>query len=65
MTQTVTKNTIVFWQTNTDGCAEEAIAIEPYQDVITLNQGDDLIRINYDSLDEFIKQLRKIKKDRP
>lgn len=52
-----------FWQTGSeDGLPEDAIVIEGYKDTMALTQGSDVINVNYESLDEFIKELRRMKK---
>lgn len=53
-----------FWQTGPeDGIPEPAILIEVFSDCIGLFSDGNRINLNYSSLDEFIKQLRLIKKN--
>jgi hypothetical protein len=52
----------IIWQPDPeDGVAEKAILVESYSDVITLQQNDQSININYESIDELCKLLKKLK----
>lgn len=53
------------WQTDPEeGVAEPAILIENYSDTIALTQNGSVINLNYESVDEFCKHLRKLLKNR-
>lgn len=53
------KESYVFWQISNEGIPEQAILIEFYDTTISLTQEGRLININRDSLNEFIKIIKK------
>lgn len=53
---------IIWQQAEEDGIAEPAILVEPYNDVMQISQDGSVINLNYKSVDEFCKVLRKLKK---
>lgn len=55
---------IIWQQTEEDGVAEPALLLEPFNDVIQLSQDGNVINLNYESLEELCKLLRKLKKER-
>jgi hypothetical protein len=57
----------VLWQEGTDDMpiAEPALLITGNADIVTVEQEGRYINLNYESVDEFIKVLREIKKHRP
>lgn len=54
-----------FWQSQSEGVPEPAILIEEYSDSVSLTCEGNRININYESLDELLKLLRKIKREQP
>ena len=57
-----TSGTAIIWQADPeDSIAEAAILVQGYSDVIELTQNEDTIRLNYETLNEFIKTLKTIK----
>lgn len=62
MTETVHgKNSFVMWQdiNPEEGIAEPAMLIEAFSDSIRITQTDQAITLNYDSINEFVRILRK------
>jgi hypothetical protein len=54
------KNSIIVWQEDpVEGVAEKPVLLECYSDVITLTQGDNTINLNYETVAEFCKTLKK------
>lgn len=65
MTDTSKDGGLVFWQDNKEmGAGEPAILMEGYSDTIALTQDSSVINLNYDSLNEFIKNLRTLQRNR-
>lgn len=59
------KTSYVFWQDQEDGLPNQAILINVYSDSIMLEQGNNAINLDYQSLNEFIKTLKKARDNRP
>jgi hypothetical protein len=59
------KESFIIWQElDTDsGLPEPALLIERYNDIVSIQQGKEYINLNYDSIPELIKLLRKIHKE--
>lgn len=53
------KSVIVWPEDPDDGVSEKPILIECYSDVISIAQGDNVININYYTVQEFVKELKK------
>ncbi|WP_430897662.1 MULTISPECIES: hypothetical protein [unclassified Paraflavitalea] len=64
-TTVAAKKAYVFWQDQEDGIPNQAILINVLSDSILLEQGNDTINLDYDSLNEFIKILKTAKDERP
>jgi hypothetical protein len=55
----------IIWQEDpNDGVAESAILVEAYSDIISFQQNDSSININYESVDEICKLLKKLKTEK-
>jgi hypothetical protein len=64
MIELTAQDSWVFWQRDDEtGVGEEAILIEKYSDTISLTCNGHSINLNYDSLNELLKLLRRIKKE--
>ncbi len=50
---------VVMWQTQEDGAPEPAILIERYSTSFTIQQEDNRISMNYESIPELIKILKQ------
>jgi hypothetical protein len=62
-TTTTRDNDILFWQENKDvGVPEPAILIQPFDDAVFLETAQSNISLNWDSLPEFIKILKTLKR---
>lgn len=65
MTDTTKDGSVILWQTDPeDAIAEPALLIEPYSDTIRIGQKEQAINVNYESVDELIKVLRNMLKNR-
>jgi hypothetical protein len=54
------KNSLIVWQEDPeDGVAEKPVLLECYNDVIAMTQGDNTINLNYETVAEFCKALKK------
>lgn len=49
------------WQDNGDGIGAPALLLEGYSDIIQVQQGENFIQLNYETLEGFIKQLQLLK----
>ncbi len=68
MNQKARPNTTIIWQEiKGEGITqpEPLLAIAPVLDVIEIQQEKRWINLNYDSIDEFIETLKKLKSQRP
>jgi hypothetical protein len=64
MTEKTKGNDYIIWQNGPeDGISEKAILIEAYTDVISIQQQEGSININYESVDELCKLLKQLKKE--
>jgi hypothetical protein len=56
----------IIWQNVSEdlGVSEAALLVEKYSDVITITQEGRHININYETIDEVVKLLKQLKKDR-
>lgn len=59
--KTATDKTIIVWQEVDDGIPEPALMVTPYSDTINITQGANSINLNYDTVNEFCKLLRKLR----
>jgi hypothetical protein len=59
------KESYIIWQEGTEDLPvpEQALLIESYNDIFSIQQEDRSININYDSIDGLIKLLKQIKKE--
>lgn len=65
MTDTAKEGAVILWQTDPeDAIAEPALLIESFSDAIRIGQKDQVINLNYESIDELIKVLRNLKKSK-
>lgn len=58
---TCAKISKIMWQTNDDDIGEPALLLEGYSDVLNVTQGKSCISLNYETLDELLKQLLVLK----
>lgn len=66
MTDKVSRpNSYVIWQEVEDGVGEPALLIEPFHDCLQISQAGSVINLNYESVDELCKLLKRIKKEQP
>lgn len=66
MSSTSTKNNgAIMWQENTEGVPEAAILIQPYMDVISIEQEGRHINLNYESVGELCKIIKSMKQPTP
>ena len=64
MIEPTSKESYIVWQNDPqDGVAEPALLIEKYLDTVSITQKDNCINVNYESIDELCKLLKKIQKD--
>ena len=63
-TKTKGDDYIIWQECDDDSISEKAILIEAYSDVISIQQEDSSVNLNYESVDEFCKLLKKIKAQR-
>ena len=63
MTEKPRADAIIIWQENAqmEGVGEPALLLNPYNDLLEIQQGKRSIAVNYDNIDELIKALRTIK----
>lgn len=52
---------IIMWQTQEDGAPEEALLLTPFFGCFTIENGKTEINVNYESIDDLIKALKKMK----
>jgi hypothetical protein len=64
MTEKTRQDSLIIWQEQEEGVPEPAILFEPYGDVIAITVEDNVININYESVDEICKALKNLKKNR-
>lgn len=65
MIQETRTEAFILWQENKEiGVGEPALLFDLYSDIINIQQDENSINLNYDSIDEFIKLLKQIKKKR-
>lgn len=55
------KENKILWQQTDEGVGEPALMIEAYSDCICITQEESIIRLNFDSVDELTKLLKKLK----
>jgi hypothetical protein len=64
MTEKNYKESWTLWQTAPEDSVEETpLIIEAYGDVVSIKCNGESVNLNYESIPEFIKLLKKIKKD--
>lgn len=62
MNKQVYKDAHILWQKDPeDGVAEKPILVEVYNDLLCISQEDNSVNLNYDSIDELCKLLKKLK----
>lgn len=64
MTDANYKNSHTIWQEQSDGLPEQSLLVERYDNTIRIQQREDSITINYESVDELCKLLKKLKSER-
>lgn len=66
-TQKPNIKSVIIWQEGETGenVGEPALLISPYSDCVSIQQGEDYININWQSLNEVIKHLKEMKKSSP
>lgn len=58
------KNPHVIWQCDPeDGVSEKALVVETYSDVVTIKQDGRYINVNYGTIDDLCRLLRKLKNE--
>lgn len=68
MNVTTNDNAVIMWQTEPPdgyGLPEPALLFDLTSDAFTVYQERRYLTINYESIDEMIKILRQVKRDRP
>lgn len=56
-------NSHIIWQEVEDGVGEPALLFEPFNDCLQVSQAGAVINVNYQSIDELCKLLKKLKKE--
>lgn len=62
--QHTTTGYVFYQQSGEDGIAEPAISVQEYSDVVSLEGAEGSINLNYESIPDFIKLLKALKKNR-
>jgi hypothetical protein len=62
MIQRISKDAFILWQVVEEGVGEPAILIRRYNDVLEFQQEKRTILINVETVEEFIKAIRKTMK---
>lgn len=66
ITSNVNKGSVLFTQEWLEEApAEPAILLQPYGDIISIEQGSNSISLNYHSVKEFIKALKLVAENEP
>lgn len=63
----VKKESHIMWQNELpegEGMSEQAILVETYNDMVQIIQDEQIINLNYESIDSFCKLLKKVKRER-
>lgn len=55
---------MTYTKEHSDGFPEQSIVIERYDDIISIQQEKDSINLNYESIDELCKLLKKLKREK-
>lgn len=55
----------IIWQEDPDAVSGPSILVETYSDCISIQQKDQSISLNYESVDEFCKLLKQLKQIQP
>ena len=61
VTTSATENSKLIWQNVNEGIPEPALLITPYIDCIQIEQADQTININYETVNELCKVIKNLK----
>lgn len=64
ISHTARKEDVIIYQQTEDGVSEPALFIEPFNDVICINQEGRFININYETVVGLCKLLKELKSKR-
>ena len=61
VTTSATENSKLIWQNVNEGIPEPALLITPYIGCIQIEQADQMININYETVNELCKVIKNLK----